>query len=552
MWPQRLAVIGATLSAFCLYLATAAPGLTWAHHGADGGELLTAAVTNGVPHPPGYPLYMMLLQGWLWAMAHLLPSSDLAWQGNLFSACCAAVSVGITVQVVAGLLPMADDQKNVALWRWGWAFLVGMAWAVAPLAWSQALITEVYALHMIFLALLGWVTVTPAVSPRWLIPVIAVGVAHHLTFVLLLPAVLYYFWFARASTNETATLFTKQRWLYFGYMVLGVGLGLLFHLRTPYAAGSLAPINWGYPDNWEGFWWLVSGAAYRSYLFGAPTSTLLTRVAAWAGTITQQFTPVGLAILLIGLSYWDRHRPQLRNWSLLWLTPISVYAINYYTRDSEIYLLPVIWLTVLWLGVGLVTLCQWLATEGLVLWQRFGRGKQSPSQRKSRSSTATDNSNIGREVAISLPMRIQVIMAILVVLGMCVLIVWRWPTVSARHDLRAQIFLQETSAVLESDSIVLTSADAETFTLWYGAWGSGELLEAHPDLVLLNYALYQFPWYRRLVAQQYPEVVGQSNSIEEILALNADRSVFFSEQFSFWPAEEMVAVGPIWRYVPQD
>ena len=41
---------------------TAAPGLTWAHFGADGGDLLAAAAVHGIPHPPGYPLYLLLLR----------------------------------------------------------------------------------------------------------------------------------------------------------------------------------------------------------------------------------------------------------------------------------------------------------------------------------------------------------------------------------------------------------------------------------------------------------------------------------------------------------
>ena len=82
---------------FIFYVETAAPGLTWANQGADGGDLLTAAVTNGVPHPPGYPLYTLLLQFWLWLLGFLQPASDLAWRGNLLSALCAALSVGITV-----------------------------------------------------------------------------------------------------------------------------------------------------------------------------------------------------------------------------------------------------------------------------------------------------------------------------------------------------------------------------------------------------------------------------------------------------------------------
>ncbi len=64
-WSGSLAVLLSTGLAFLLYWWTAAPGLSWAHQGADGGELLAAAVRNGVPHPPGYPLYIWLLQGWL-------------------------------------------------------------------------------------------------------------------------------------------------------------------------------------------------------------------------------------------------------------------------------------------------------------------------------------------------------------------------------------------------------------------------------------------------------------------------------------------------------
>ncbi|MCB0097459.1 MAG: DUF2723 domain-containing protein, partial [Caldilineaceae bacterium] len=68
-----LAVVGL---AFALYVATMAPGLTWANQGADGGELIAAARTNGVPHPPGYPLYILLLQLWLKVTGVLFPGSE--------------------------------------------------------------------------------------------------------------------------------------------------------------------------------------------------------------------------------------------------------------------------------------------------------------------------------------------------------------------------------------------------------------------------------------------------------------------------------------------
>ena len=65
---RRAATIGvpallAGLVAFILYARTLAPGLTWVHDGSDGGDLLAAALTRGVPHPSGYPTYQLLLRG---------------------------------------------------------------------------------------------------------------------------------------------------------------------------------------------------------------------------------------------------------------------------------------------------------------------------------------------------------------------------------------------------------------------------------------------------------------------------------------------------------
>ncbi len=78
---------GASLA---LYLLTLAPTITWANAGTDGGDLITAAATLGVPHPPGYPLYITL--GHLFAQ---LPIGDVAFRLNLFSAVCMALAAAL-------------------------------------------------------------------------------------------------------------------------------------------------------------------------------------------------------------------------------------------------------------------------------------------------------------------------------------------------------------------------------------------------------------------------------------------------------------------------
>ena len=76
--------------ALALYARTLAPGLTWAHNGADGGDLLAAALTRGVPHPTGYPTYVMLL-----AAAVKLTPGEPALGGNWLSAISAALAVAL-------------------------------------------------------------------------------------------------------------------------------------------------------------------------------------------------------------------------------------------------------------------------------------------------------------------------------------------------------------------------------------------------------------------------------------------------------------------------
>ncbi len=57
---ERFLPVVLFLSLLTVYGMTLAPGLTWANSGADGGDLITAAATGGVPHPTGYPVYLLL------------------------------------------------------------------------------------------------------------------------------------------------------------------------------------------------------------------------------------------------------------------------------------------------------------------------------------------------------------------------------------------------------------------------------------------------------------------------------------------------------------
>lgn len=520
-----------SIVAFALYCYTLAPGLTWSHFGADGGELIAAAVTNGVPHPPGYPLYTMILQGWL-AVAQLIwPATDLARFGNLLSACFGASSVAVTGLVFTRLQAEGESKSVTRRLHPRPTLLITLAvclaWATAPLFWKQVIITEVYAFHALLIALLGWALIVRNGRTSFLTIIIAFGIAHHLTFILLLPGVVYWLWIQEGrwtSDRGPRTLGTILVRL-----VPGLMLGLIFYLRLPIAASGDSPVNWGYADNWAGFWWLTSAAAYRDYLFGVPVASLFDRVAAWAFSITSQFTPVGLAISLVGLAHWDKDRPELRNLGLLWLLPVSLYSISYYTRDSTIYLLPCIWLMAIWLGTGLQSIVTWIADQ------------------RGRADETALNGLLLQKVG-TLPYRGVPLLA---VAGLLLLMAMRLSDISLRHDTEAISFVDGVKKIVMPGDIIISSADNETFALWYGTWASQEIGQDGKKPILINSALLQFDWYRRLVQEQYPELKGISETLQPLLDANVQhRAIYFGEENRPEEPVNLKPIGPLWRYEP--
>src|SRR3954452_17370309 len=136
----------------------------------DSGELAAAVHVLGIPHPPGYPLYVLL--GKLFST--LVPIGKPALRLNLFSAVCASASA-VFLFFTLGELGFPP----------GVAAAVAMTWAFSTSLWSQAGIARVYALGACVSALATWFFIKWYVHPeqtRWLLAaggVIGLGLANH-------------------------------------------------------------------------------------------------------------------------------------------------------------------------------------------------------------------------------------------------------------------------------------------------------------------------------------------------------------------------------------
>ena len=261
--------------ALAAYLKTIAPGVYFS----DTAELQRVAFTMQLPHPTGYPLYILLGRLWLLAFSH----GSVAWRMNLLSAIYASLAVGAISLLVYQLA------KRVVP-----ALFAGLVLASSASFWSQAVIAEVYALHalLMLLYLMALFHTDQHEGRAWL-PALVLGLAfsHHRMTLLVLPGTaLYVLSDSRFISRATPKAVGKV----IGAFVLGLTPYLLTYQRGDWS--SLAGFL-GYVLNRGEAW--ISFSNVPAY-FGGTIGPLL----------LQQLGLVGLGMSFLGLGVCSRKVPS--------------------------------------------------------------------------------------------------------------------------------------------------------------------------------------------------------------------------------------------------
>jgi len=453
--PIGLAPLFATAAALLLYVLTSAPSLTWAHDGADGGDLIAAAMTGGVPHPSGYPTYCLAAR-----LFALLPLGPVARRFNLFSACAAAAAVGLLCHTTQRLLEPGVGCRS---WRTAAVALsTALIGATGPILWSQALIAEVNALNALFFALALYLALEAPPRPGAALLTglaLGLGLGNHLTLALALPGLAVLAW-PRVSRDPRRLGLS---------LAAGLILGLAVYAYLPLAARQDPPVNWGNPHTWEGLCWVVAGRIYQPYLFDVPLRFLPARLGAWAPLWADQLTWPGVTLALIGAMTWIEggHRREAVGTTLL-VAAYSAYAIGYDTADSYVYLIPAYLTTVLWMARGAAALA-WSAKG----WHT-SRARWAPA----------------------------VILAVLALLP-AISAVRHAPVLSLRHDREAITWLDDVASRLPRDALLITQEDRHTFALAYAQWVEGR----RQDIIVVDADLLAYPWYRAQLERRHPTLV---------------------------------------------
>jgi tetratricopeptide (TPR) repeat protein len=305
-------------AAFGLYAAGACRTI----YVGDSGELVAAVHTLGIPHPSGYPLYVLL--GKLWTL--LVPVGSVAYRMSLFSACCAALAVAL-LYLGCRALPVGRTA----------ALAAAILFAGSPSFWGEANVQRVYALSALFVALLSWLALRwlaeraavdppagdPPAADRSFVAVAFVcglGAANH-PFVAVWGAC----FLACAAVADPALL--RRFWTLLG--AAGAALaGLSVYAFLPLRSRQEPRLDWGDPETFDRFLAVVTRRDFWDRAWVTGRGDLATVAGDFLASFAGELTLAGAALAVVGLVVGLRRRPALLLPAVVALANVAVMALH--------------------------------------------------------------------------------------------------------------------------------------------------------------------------------------------------------------------------------
>jgi Protein O-mannosyl-transferase TMEM260-like len=309
------------LAALGLYRATLLPDFDFG----DTGYLQTTVGSPVITPRAGYPLYFAIASAFV-RMTGTTPARAV----NLASAVQAAIACALVVLVGAELSGsvLAASAAAVLL-------------AASYTFWSQAIIAEVYALHMVCVALallllLRWAERPTMTRLGCFFAAYALGFGNHLAMILLAPA---FTLFLLAAAPGGFRSMLRPRVV--GLAVACAAAGALQYGGTFHALWLTGQPPASLAEGLQRFWFDITKSDWRDTLvMSVPRAMLADHFAMYWFDLRQQFGVEGPALAVAGLVYLaatDRRRAIL----MFMLYAVNVaFAFSYNVGDAHVFYMP--------------------------------------------------------------------------------------------------------------------------------------------------------------------------------------------------------------------
>lgn len=513
-WVGAIAV---TAIAGVLYFLTAARDIVVG----DSPELIMAAVTLGVAHAPGYPLFTIL--GHLFS---LLPFGSIPFRVNLLSVGCDALTIGVVYFSAFRL-----TRSRLA------AAVAALLLAVNPIFWEWSLAAEVFPLNNLFAAVLILLLVAwhqhPERSAFLIAAFFVAGLAltNHQTIVLLGPAFCFVLWWRRSF------LLARPSLLAIGAAVFVVGL--VPYVYVPWAAAHHPVHNWGNVSSFHDLLRLIARRSYGSKLVTTPGYTggpPWDRLAA----LFISFGPVaGLLTVLGAIQAFRRTR-----WYLWFSLVAFVFTGPFF-----------VWITDLNLSTApsaLFVLQRFFLLSHIVLAPLIAFGVLALAQLVARSPSATALGGLR-------------IVAAACLVAAAIMAATNYRRIDQSQNLIARRFAQDVFKTTPPGSVLLVNGDGLAFPLMY----LQQVENAGKETTLVVIPLLLGDWYVRQLRERYTGLRvpfdrydPQINNLKSFVTANQERTFAIagtlgndhSLDLDYWPYQQglLIIAMPKSQDVPLD
>ena len=341
--------------AFWAYTRTLVPGVDLG----DTGGFQAAVLWPEVSARQAYPLYYALAKPFVGTVSATNPARGL----NLFSAITAALAVGLVTFACATVTGSLAGGA-----------VAGLLLAFSYTFWSQAVIAEVYGLHLALiaaclLALHHYAAQPTTARLALFFGVYALSFGNHLGMILLLVPFAVFL----AQTMGRRAL-VEPRVVAMALLIAAVAaLQYLPNLLSVWQSID-APADWS--GRIAAFWFDVTKQDWReSMVLGVRGSEATDRLAMWWFDARQQFGVAGIALGLAGaVALWIRSR----RWATLLLLAYAIsttFALTYNVGDSHVFFLPGHLITAFCAGAAVA----WIQPVGRALSGSPGPHKVRPA-----------------------------------------------------------------------------------------------------------------------------------------------------------------------------
>lgn len=329
---------------FLIRVATSARTIT----PCDAGDFLSALVTAGNCHSPGYPLYLMTARVFIF----LFPFGSIPFRASIYSALFASITCCLVYLIVF----------RITKSRFG-GLVASISFSFSYTFWSQSIIPETYSLNAFFIALmillaLRWENLVTSGERKKadntlfaLAFVAGLALSNHMTSAFAVVAVAIFL----LDIDIKAVLNLKN----LTRILLFFILGLLPYIYIPAAAFRGPAYNFGDPSTPLRWFQHISMHYNRSGIFGYPLIFMPSRFLRFLKSFLTEFPYIwllGWIGLLLSFRTKNRRHGAFLLLTFLFLTiPVMLYRQQEGILRAHFYY-PAYMVFSIWIGVGAVIL----------------------------------------------------------------------------------------------------------------------------------------------------------------------------------------------------